>query len=166
MDITRRSFAVGTTAVAATAALPFTSLSIKAAPAEVLTPDVIAWRVRFRDLFQTWWEAHTRLIAYDDAWDEAVDGPMVWNEFHEASMMAHSNIYYRYIDEIHRAPRDKRFHLLAVYLCYHKQYSDESLRILGLAEEQAQTFTTSPQVIRWHQLGFEFEPRGRVAKIA
>lgn len=54
MEITRRSFAAGAAAVVATAGLPLPALSLEAGPAQDLSPDVVEWRARFRDLFETW----------------------------------------------------------------------------------------------------------------
>ena len=163
MEITRRSFATGAAAVVATAGLPLPALSLETRPAQVLSPDVAEWRARFRDLFQTWWEAHQRYAAFDDAWDEAVDGEQYWTDTHEAAVSGHRNLYYRYFDQLHYpgAPDDKRFRGLAVALCYGKIYSDETLQVLGITEEQARVFTTSPQVLDWHEFGGDFETRGR-----
>lgn len=67
MEITRRSFAAGAAAAVATAGLPLPALSLEASPAQVLSPDVVEWRARFRDLFQTWWEAHLRMVEVETA---------------------------------------------------------------------------------------------------
>lgn len=95
------------------------------------------------------------------------DAVLVWTDEHDAAEMAHRNLYYRYFEQLHYpgAPDDKRFRGLAVALCYLKIYSNETLQVLRITEEQARVFTTSPQVLDWHEFGGDLQTCGRVAAI-
>ena len=164
MEITRRSFAAGATALAATAAVPLPAFSLEIDPEALLSPEVAAGRAKFRQLFQAWWDAAQRADAVDEAWDETIHGRRAWTEAHEVAERAHRQIFYRYYD--HKAwhgPEDRRFQSLVGRLLHGKIYSDETLDLLRITEEQAHAIT-SPDTIYIFPY-FEPARRGRVAQI-
>ena len=164
MEITRRSFAAGAAALAATVAVPFPAISLETAPVEVLNPGVAASRALFRHLFQTWWNAHLRMMAVETAWERNEDAVLTWTDEHEAAERAHRQIFYRYFDhQVWHGPEDMRFQSLVGRLLHDKIYTDETLDLLRITEEQAHVITSSDTIYIFPF--FEPARRGRVAQI-
>ena len=164
MEITRRSFAAGATALAATTAVPLPALSLETAPVEILSPEVAASRVLFRNLFQTWWNAHLRMVAVETAWEHDDNAVLTWTDEHEVAERAHRQIFYRYFDhQVWHGPEDTRFQSLVGRLLHDKIYTDETLDLLRITEEQAHVITSSDTIYIFPF--FEPARRGRVAQI-
>ena len=164
MEITRRSFAAGAAAVAATAAVPLPALSLETAPSEVLSPEVDEARALFRRLFQTWWNAHLRVEAVETAWEHDDNAVLTWTDEHEVAERAHRQIFYRYFDhQVWHGPEDMRFQSLVGRLLHDKIYTDETLDLLRITEEQAHVITSSDTIYIFPF--FEPARRGRVAQI-